>query len=780
MSWLGRLWTPLKPRRRGEMTRRFRAWFEALENRRTPSTLFVSASNLTGVEDGTAQHPYHLIQTALDHTTDGDVVNVAAGTYAESLHIDHAISLLGPNAGINPNAATRSAEAVVIPPVTGNRGIAMLVEASNVTIDGFTLDGHNDAISDGTLLNGVTVSAWAGVTNVDNTGLGFENNHLVIQDNIIRNFTRFGIYGGADNYDGRSYVSTENVISNNLIDNMPTVDVAPIGTISQGRGVSLEDSFYAAVTGNVITRTATGIQVIYALNPPGGTGYATTIAANHVQAYDRGIFVYTVDDGNAQAVALTGNTVSSDPTNGPTATAIGIDVERVLGDSGISLVGNNVSAFPVGLQIGYSPTTTSVVVSGGTLSGNDVGVRLVNTSPPRGTTQPQPVAATLNGVTIRGSSQEGIEILDTLSQAGATVSLTAGPGTSVQGSPHGVELVGPNTSFVATTAPAVAFTQTPPATTTSTTATFQFAASDNVSVPADMSYQYALDGGAWTPASATNPIALAGLSLGSHQLVIRASNQGGLTGTTTYSWAVQPVTAPPPAAPTLAAGSDTGASATDGVTRDTTPQFGGTVSPKATVLIYANGSQIGSARAGALGNWSFTVGNTRSLVPSLAPGTYAITIAVADPSGTPGPQSDPLTITVDRSAPALTLSTNVMPEGIFGMPTIPVVFSGNATDNSGTAPTVTYLVKNAAGKVVASGTAVVAADGTYRVMINLTPPALGATNGQRTYRVTIKGVDLAGNSASLNASFRLPPATTMTSANHVSNRCRHGARHHHF
>ncbi|MDR3637253.1 MAG: Ig-like domain-containing protein [Isosphaeraceae bacterium] len=756
MSRFDRMLSRAGKRRRNADSRRLRARIETLEDRRLPATLFVNALNTSGTADGTSAHPYPQIQTALDQASAGDTVDVAAGVYAESLQIDEPVILLGPNAGIDPNTGTRGPEAVIIPPADNtNTGVAILVESSGVTIDGLTLDGHNDAISSGTVLNGVTVNARAGVANVGSDGVPYKIDDLTVQNDIIRNFTRFGVLGDADDYDGTAYVSTGNAIQDNEIDNMPTVDTAPIGTMNQGRGISIEDSFYADVSGNVITRAATGIQSIYALNPPGVSGFASSITNNQVQAYDRGILVYTADD-DAQAAVVSGNTVAPDPTAGPTATAIGIDVERVLGTSSVSLANNSVTGFPVGLQLDYSPGAGGITVNGGALSGNGVGVELTNAAPPVGTTTLQPVNATLNGVTIQGSATAGIDVVDALAQTGDTVTLTTGAGTTATGGSEGVSLSGPNAKLVTTISPTVTFSQTPPAQTSSSTATFAFAGSDSVSSAGDVTYRYQLDGGGWT--ATTSPLTLTGLAAGSHTLAVQVTDQGGLSGTSTASWQVQSstITPPQPAAPVLAAGSDSGASSSDGITNSATPRFTGTVSPNVTVQVYANNALIGTVTAGHSGSWSFTVGGAGAAVASLAQGTYAITIATISSNGAVSPQSTALALTIDRTAPTVTLSTMVLPAYIFGIPTVPVVFFGAATDNSGVAPTLTYTVKNSSGRVVASGTAVVAADGTYRIMTNFDVPARRASTAQRTYTVTVTAVDLAGNKTSKASSFVLP------------------------
>jgi len=91
-----------------------------------PKTIYVDDDNFTGPWDGTAQHPYQNITSALAHASPGDTIYVYNGTYYEHLTINKPISLIGQN----KNATI----------IDGNRtGTIIKVTANNVEITGFTI-----------------------------------------------------------------------------------------------------------------------------------------------------------------------------------------------------------------------------------------------------------------------------------------------------------------------------------------------------------------------------------------------------------------------------------------------------------------------------------------------------------------------------------------------------------------------------------------------------------------------------------------------------------------
>src|SRR5262249_27922495 len=129
---------------RGRKTlRKFAPLGELLEERQLlATTWYVNAAAPAAGADGSPANPVPAIQFAIDGAGAGDTVSIAAGTYAESLRVTKPLTLDGPNAGVDPNSGIRAAEAVIVPPATGAAGLVQVL-ASNVTVDGLTIDGQN-------------------------------------------------------------------------------------------------------------------------------------------------------------------------------------------------------------------------------------------------------------------------------------------------------------------------------------------------------------------------------------------------------------------------------------------------------------------------------------------------------------------------------------------------------------------------------------------------------------------------------------------------------------
>ncbi len=152
-----------------------------------PLSAMSTANDSANIEDGrTGVNPYRVtnttkgtayttIQAAIDAADAGDVIDVAAGTYAEAVTIDKAVTLQG--AG---NEATDTV-------VTVNSGIGINITASNVIVKSLRATGGNSGINVADAANDVEVNT---VTCTGNTyGLLVQNvDNLHVTDcNLISN-----------------------------------------------------------------------------------------------------------------------------------------------------------------------------------------------------------------------------------------------------------------------------------------------------------------------------------------------------------------------------------------------------------------------------------------------------------------------------------------------------------------------------------------------------------------------------------------------------------------
>ena len=166
------------------------------------------------------------------------------------------------------------------------------------------------------------------------------------------------------------------------------------------------------------------------------------------------------------------------------------------------------------------------------------------------------------------------------------------------------------------------FTSTPPAGTTSTTATLSWQATFGAS------FRCSLDGG--RASSCSTPLTLTGLGVGKHSLSVTASMRGAQT-TAVASWTVQ-APAPPPQPPTAGSGGSpgSGGSSSSGGSSGTSGGTGGTSGG-------SSSSGVGSPSAGVAApqppsSYSVPAGatvvsNSAQLVAALKAGPAAIVLA---------------------------------------------------------------------------------------------------------------------------------------------------------
>ncbi len=128
----------------------------------------VDGSGTLAVNNSTIGTWYCKIQDAIDDPAtndlvgDHDVITVAAGNYNENVRVTKAISLIGPNQGIDPNTGSRGSEAIITTDdLTTNNAVS--IRSSDVTIDGFTMYGPNGTIKD---IGAIELTPYGPRTNV--------------------------------------------------------------------------------------------------------------------------------------------------------------------------------------------------------------------------------------------------------------------------------------------------------------------------------------------------------------------------------------------------------------------------------------------------------------------------------------------------------------------------------------------------------------------------------------------------------------------------------------
>jgi hypothetical protein len=233
------------------------------------------------------------------------------------------------------------------------------------------------------------------------------------------------------------------------------------------------------------------------------------------------------------------------------------------------------------------------------------------------------------------------------------------------------------------------------------------------------------------------------LGEGDHSLTATANDRAGNVGTAPATLALT-IDTTAPVAPTidLDATSDTGTSATDNVTKNTTPRLTGTAEAGATVTIIINGSTVlGTAVADASGAWSFTS-------PALAEGAHILTAEATDAAGNSGDRSSALSVTIDASSATPTLAMAAASDtGI------------SSTDGitSDTTPTLTGTAEAGATVTIKDGTTVLGtavADGTGSWSFTTGTLSTGS------HSLTATATDTAGNASAASTPVVITVDTT--------------------
>jgi len=382
---------------------------------------------------------FQTIQEGIDAVAAGGIVNVAAGLYVEDLNVDKAVSLIGPNATINPNTGVRVAEAVVTPftsdpdPFSPTSEIIAYVSANNVTIKGFTFDGDNISNSSGVSVGTADVDAAEAIASYEGVS------STLVANNIIKNIS----YSGMDfyNYNNSGAATADNRIQDNKLTNIGHI---PYG---YGIGILIYNNFYAEISGNVMTDVRVGVQTgnFYQSNP----GTTASISGNTISSSKKGVF-YNLHYSAASPFVISNNLISVDDEVGASRWD-GIMISSQQSSVGVTVVNNTITATPVtqttvGYQLWNDPTTAGITIAGGSVSGASYGL-WANNYDGYGPSNGDSTTVTVSGVMITNASLAGVYVKDNaLNGNGATVHADLN-GVVVADSALGLLVDGPDASL---------------------------------------------------------------------------------------------------------------------------------------------------------------------------------------------------------------------------------------------------------------------------------------------------------------------------------------------
>ena len=228
--------------------------------------------------------------------------------------------------------------------------------------------------------------------------------------------------------------------------------------------------------------------------------------------------------------------------------------------------------------------------------------------------------------------------------------------------------------------------------------------------------------GAWSITAST-------LADGVRSITAKASDIAGNNGVASAALSVTiDTTIAAPTALDLATASDSGASSTDNITKDTTPIISGKADANVSVKVFDGAVEIGSATANGAGSWSITS-------PVLAQGVHSITAQATDAAGNVSAASTVLAITIDTTAPGLPTVPNMTPTTDSGASN-----SDDITNN----PTPTFVGTAEANATVALfegavslGTAKASGTGAWSIV--------SGTLSEGKHTLTARATDVAGN-----------------------------------
>lgn len=230
-------------------------------------------------------------------------------------------------------------------------------------------------------------------------------------------------------------------------------------------------------------------------------------------------------------------------------------------------------------------------------------------------------------------------------------------------------------------------------------------------------------------------ITAAALANAAHSITATATDAVGNVSAASTPLVVTVDTVAPaaPSIPDLQAASDAGSSNSDNLTNLTTLSFDGTREASTSVTMTTNQGGSFTTAALASGTWTVT-GN--SLTANV---THSVRARATDLAGNQSPDSSPLSVTIDTTAPAVSVRNPASGATVGSLPNVQVTFNES-------------VVNVAAGNLTVDGSAATAVSGSGAGVYNFTGYAAPADNPALPVALASGSItDVAGNAFAGNA-----------------------------
>jgi hypothetical protein len=238
---------------------------------------------------------FKIIQEGIN-AVGGSTVHVRAGIYVENLMVNKSIALSGAGADFVTVYPTLSAPdpdpggGSSLPPGASN---LILVQANNVIISGFTLNGDNPALFSGIVVGGADLDARNGIITNHNAGV---YTNLEVHDVVVKNIYLRGIYASSGGTFNFHHNTVQNVNAENAsiaMFNHSGSGIMAYNTVT-GCNDAISSNYSKGVQflNNVITNCNSGVHTD---NAGYGSGTADLIFGNQISnspIHGYGIFVF--------------------------------------------------------------------------------------------------------------------------------------------------------------------------------------------------------------------------------------------------------------------------------------------------------------------------------------------------------------------------------------------------------------------------------------------------------------------------------------------------------